>query len=317
MRIYAIRSFVGAAIALVLLSCRHVSAATPDASELFSRTVLPTLQRECLGCHGDRTESGLDLRSIEAVMHGGRRGPAIVPGDPARSVLLQAITGAGNLKMPPGGAKLPAETSEAIAKWIEGGAPWDSAAVQEKWSFLPQDVWAFRPLGKYDLPAVTSKRPVNPIDAFILAKRNERPDPEPRPDKTTLLRRATFDLTGLPPTPEEVDAFLEDTSPDAFAKVVDHLLTSPRYGERWGRHWLDVARYADTDGYAGDKERPNAWRYRDYVIRSFNEDEPFDRFILEQVAGDEIDPNQPENLVAVGFLRMGPWEQTSMSASQL
>ncbi len=154
------------------------------------------------------------------------------------------------------------------------------------------------------------------MDSFILDKlRAKALEPAPPADRRTLIRRATFDLTGLPPTPEEVDAFVRDRSPDAFRKVVERLLASPRYGERWGRHWLDVVRYADSDGYSNDYERPNAWRYRDYVIRSFNQDKPYDRFLLEQIAGDELDAGNPESLVATGFLRMGPWEHTSMSVA--
>lgn len=154
------------------------------------------------------------------------------------------------------------------------------------------------------------------IDAFIMEKLEKNGlKPAPAADRVSLIRRATFDLTGLPPTPEEVDDFLKDDSSDPFGKVMERLLASPRYGEKWGRHWLDVVRYADTDGYSNDYERPNAWRYRDYVIRSFNQDKPYDQFILEQLAGDELDPNNPEYRIATGFLRMGPWEQTSMSVA--
>ena len=138
-------------------------------------------------------------------------------------------------------------------------------------------------------------------------------NPAPRADKLALLRRVTFDLTGLPPTLEEIKAFQNDTSPEAFDKVVERLLASPRYGERWARHWLDVVRYADSDGFSNDYERPNAWRYRDYVIRSFNADKPYDQFVMEQIAGDEMDSGDPEKLIAVGMLRMGPWEHTGMS----
>jgi len=170
-------------------------------------------------------------------------------------------------------------------------------AQESKWSYKPEDLWAFQPL----------RRVQGSIDSFL-------PSGAPA-DRVTLLRRVTFDLTGLPPTPEEVDAFVRDPAPDAFRKVVERLLGSARYGERWARHWLDVVRYADSDGYSNDYERPNAWRYRDYVIRSFNQDKPYDRFLLEQIAGDELDPANSENLIAAGFLRMGPWEHTSMSVA--
>jgi len=166
-------------------------------------------------------------------------------------------------------------------------------------------------------PALAAKcQTCHGVDAFVLQKLNEKAiKPAPAADRATLIRRATFDLHGLPPTPEEVVAFARDPAPTAkaFEKVVERLLGSPRYGERWGRHWLDVVRYADTAGGSNDYERPNAWRYRDYVISSFNEDKPYDRFILEQIAGDELDSNNAENLIATGFLRMGPWEHTSMS----
>lgn len=176
--------------------------------------------------------------------------------------------------------------------------------------------WAFQPLRWYPVASAGVSPVRNPVDDFILQKLKEKGlAPAPPADRATLIRRATFDLTGLPPTPEEVDAFVKDRAPDAFPKLIERLLASPRYGERWGRHWLDVVRYADSDGYSNDYERPNAWRYRDYVIRSFNEDKSYDRFIIEQVAGDELDPENPENLIATGFLRMGPWEQTAMSVA--
>lgn len=190
--------------------------------------------------------------------------------------------------------------------------------ADSRWTYQPEDVWAFQPPHRYPVPTTGSDRSQvrTPVDAFLLQKLREKGlKPAPQADRVTLIRRATFDLIGLPPTLEEVDAFVNNQSPDAFRKVIERLLASPQYGERWGRHWLDVVRYADSDGYSNDHERPNAWRYRDYVIRSFNQDKPYDRFILEQVAGDEIDPSNPENLIATGFLRMGPWEHTSMSVA--
>ncbi len=175
------------------------------------------------------------------------------------------------------------------------------AQQNQKWDYQPEDLWAFQPLR----PA-----PANATVDSLLGRK-----PAPPADRAALIRRATFDLTGLPPTPDEIASFVNDSSPDAFRNLVERLLASPRYGERWGRHWLDVVRYADSDGYSNDYERPNAWRYRDYVIRSFNQDKPYDRFVIEQIAGDELDPSNPENLVATGFLRMGPWEHTSMSVA--
>jgi mono/diheme cytochrome c family protein len=254
-------------------------------------------RQHCLGCHGDGQILGkLDLRTREGLLKGGLRGPAMIPGKASESLLYQMVAGRGALQMPPGGPeqKLPPELIEAIRRWIDAGAPWSETA----WKYAPEDLWAFRPLRQRD----RSKG----IDDFLDARQRKA-------DRRTLIRRATIDLTGLPPTPEEVEAFVNDGAPDAWPKLVERLLASPRYGERWGRHWLDVVRYADTSGYSNDFERPNAWRYRDYVIRSFNQDKPYDQFIREQIAGDELYPDNPEARIATGFLRSGPWEHTGMS----
>ncbi|MEX2264712.1 MAG: PSD1 and planctomycete cytochrome C domain-containing protein [Bryobacteraceae bacterium] len=281
-----------------------------DASALFRDAIQPVLKQQCLGCHGDgQTLAKLDLRTREGMLRGGERGASIVPGDSARSLLFQAVQGADVLQMPPGGKekRLPEDLIAAIGKWIDGGAPWSEAAAGRKWDYKEEDLWAFRPLKRPHDPALN-------VDHFIDEKlRQHGLKPAPRAAGPTLIRRATIDLTGLPPTPEEVEAFLKDTSPDAYPKLIERLLASPRYGERWGRHWLDVVRYADTGGYSNDFERPNAWRYRDYVIRSFNADKPYDQFVREQIAGDEMDANNAEYLIAVGFLRAGPWEHTGMS----
>jgi hypothetical protein len=188
-----------------------------------------------------------------------------------------------------------------------------SGGLSPQWDqrqYEPQDVWAFQPVKAYPIPATA-----NPVDAFIqnTLKQKGVTRLSPPADRLTLLRRVSIDLTGLPPTPYEVEAFLKDDAADAFERLVDRLLASPRYGEQMARHWLDVVRYADTGGFSNDFERPNAWRYRDYVIRSFNQDKPYDRFVTEQLAGDELDPANPEMLIAVGFLRMGPWEHTAMT----
>ncbi|MBI3280625.1 MAG: PSD1 domain-containing protein, partial [Acidobacteria bacterium] len=275
-----------------------------------AQTARQILTENCASCHGAAQKlSGLDLTSREAMLHGGNRGPAVVPGEASKSLLIAAIERKGPLKMPPGQA-LAAAAVAALREWIDTGAPWEAAAAaaQPKWKSNAEDVWAFQPLrqpGK-----------LRSVDAFIEAKLREKGlTAAPPADRRTLLRRATFDLTGLPPTPEEVEAFLKDQSGDAYEKMIDRLLASPRYGERWGRHWLDVVRYADSDGYSNDFERPNAWRYRDYVIHALNRDKPYDRFILEQLAGDELYPGNPEALIATGFLRMGPWEHTAMSVA--
>ena len=285
-------------------------------ADLFRATIQPVLKQQCLGCHGEgNLFSDLDLRTRAAAESGGRRGPAIVPGDPDRGTLVAALEHAGELKMPPGepARKLPAEIREAFRAWIAAGAPFPVTESAGKWDYKEEDLWAFRPLTD---PAPPDVPGAQPIDAFVLdALEAVGLQPAPQADKRTLLRRLTYDLTGLPPTYEEISAFLSDDSPGAYAKVVERLLASPRYGERWGRHWLDVTRYADTGGFSNDFERPTAWRYRDYVIRSFNADKAYDRFIREQIAGDELFPDDPEAILATGFLRTGPWEHTAMSVA--
>ena len=289
--------------------------ASERAASLYRDTVRPTLKQHCLGCHGEGELFGeLDLRDREGLLKGGSRGPAIVPGDARASLLYRTMEHSGELGMPPTG-RLSDETVTAIGDWINGGAPFAEASPSADldWDeFTEEDLWAFRPVKKIDTPSG--------IDSFLGRKLADAGvTPAPRANRQTLIRRATIDLTGLPPTPEQVVAFVSDPVDDkaAFGKVVDRLLASPHYGERWGRHWLDVTRYADTAGFSNDYERPNAWRYRDYVIRSFNRDKPYDRFVLEQLAGDELFPDDPEAILATGFLRMGPWEHTGMSVTAI
>ena len=284
-------------VSLLLLTASLQGA---DSGETFVRLIEPTLVRDCQGCHGGtQALSKLDLRSRESMLKGGVRGAVLVPGKAAESLLIQVLEGQGELAMPPGGPakKLPAEVIAAFRKWVDDGATWPSAKPAAKWTYNEADLWAFRPL-----------RPFNPskkVDDFV--------DVKAIADRRTLIRRVTIDLTGLVPTPEEVSAFVDDKVPDAWPRLVDRLLASPRYGERWARHWLDITRYADSNGYSNDFERPNAWRYRDYVIRSFNNDKPYNQFVKEQIAGDELYPGNPEALIATGFLRSGPWEHTAMS----
>jgi len=323
-------------------------AATDDtipAEALFAFEIQPLLEAKCLSCHGhapDDLEGGLDLRTPAGVMAGGDSGrPALVPHQPENSLLLEAMYYRNpDLQMPPKATERLSEAElELVHRWIQQGAPWPDSArraallAEGNWSYgdrvpVPNsgglsevwtnrrydqaDLWAFLPLADPTPP----DRDAHPIDAFLAARLQEAGlPPAPPADKRTLIRRATFDLTGLPPTPEEIEAFLHDEAPDAFHRLIDRLLSSPHYGEQWARHWLDVVRYADSGGFSNDYIRPNAWRYRDYVIRSFNEDKPYDRFLAEQVAGDELDPKDPEMRVAVGFLRMGPWEHTGMSVA--
>lgn len=289
----------------------------PDAragEEFFETKVRPILAEHCQSCHGPNKEfSGLRLDSLERATKGGDLGPAVVPGNPGESLLVQAITHEGDLdlKMPPERPKLPDEAIGAIVEWIRMGAPWPEGRPTDDPESAARGHWAFRPIERPEVPVppAPGAGASNPIDAFVEAGLREGGmEPAPPADKLALLRRAHFDLTGLPPTWDEVRAFLEDDSPDAFAKVVDELLASPHYGERWGRHWLDVARYADTKGYVFQEERryPYSHTYRDYVIRAFNEDLPYDRFVMEQIAADRMDlGDDTRPMAAMGFLTIG------------
>jgi len=288
-------------------------AQTPDeGSAIFQKHIAPVLAEKCGACHGKQKIANLGTGSREELLKGGNRGPAIRPGSPKDSLLMAALEHSGELKMPPG-TPLPADTVGAFRRWIELGAPWaDGPAQTVVKPSGDDDTWAFRPVKRPAVPA----GPAHPVDAFIdRVLKDRKIAAAPQADRRTLIRRATFDLWGLPPAPEEVNAFVGDKSPDAWGKLIDRLLASPRYGERWARHWLDVVRYADTGGFSNDFERPNAWRYREYVIRSMNADKPYRQFVMEQIAGDEMDAADPEKLVATGFLRMGPWEHTGMSVA--
>ena len=301
------------------------SAASPTPAQLqfFENRVRPVLADNCYKCHSrqaDKVKAGLFLDTRQGLLTGGDSGPAIVPGDPDKSLLIKAVRYTdSDLQMPPKGKKLADNQVADLVAWVKMGAPdprivTETAAGPEKsYSESEQKHWAWQPLKKPAVPqAADAAWAKSPIDHFILAKLNGKElKPNPVADKRTLIRRATFDLIGLPPTPEEVEAFVTDTSPDAFAKVVDRLLASPHYGERWGRHWLDVARYSDTKGQVRrqreDPNSPFAWSYRDYVIRSFNEDKPYNVFILEQIAADKLPSTSktPANLAALGFLTVG------------
>ncbi|MFN0172271.1 MAG: PSD1 and planctomycete cytochrome C domain-containing protein [Bryobacteraceae bacterium] len=253
--------------------------AMADALDAQPQAAWGILEKQCLPCHGAAAMSNLDLRTRESALKGGKRGAALMPGQSAQSLLLKAVARQGELSMPPGNKALDAAQVEALRAWIDRGAAWpDGPEKPEKW-------WAFR---KTQRPAVPPGA-THPVDAFLLEKLQEkRLTPVGLADRRTLIRRAYADLHGLPPEPKEVDAFVQDSSPDAWEKLIDRLLESPRYGERWGRHWLDVVRYADTGGFETDIYFPNAWRYRDYVIQSFNADKPYNRFVEEQIAGDEM-----------------------------
>jgi hypothetical protein len=271
----------------------------------FAREIQPILQKSCLGCHGVGTRMAkLDLRSRESAIKGGSKGTAIVPGKAAESLLFKLVSGSRAPVMPPQG-KLPAGDIEKLRRWIDGGAPWTGAAIEKAQA---QVWWSFKPPVQPAIPRPKRAAWVrNPVDAFILAKLEAKGlKPSPTAPRRVLIRRVYQDLIGIPPTPEEVRAFEADGSPDAWEKVVDRLLASPHYGERWGRHWLDLVRFAESSGFEGDKDRPLAWRYRDYVIRSFNADKPYDEFVREQIAGDELKPGDREAIIATGFLACGP-----------
>ncbi|MBA4065761.1 MAG: hypothetical protein C0501_18985 [Isosphaera sp.] len=283
----------------------------PKGAAFFEAKIRPVLVEHCFRCHSadaqkaGKLKGGLRLDTRDGLRGGGDSGPAVVAKD-GDSLLLKAIRHDGDLKMP--AAKLPAAVVADFEAWVAMGAP-DPRAADAAPARDPKTHWAFRPIVRPPVPAVKGKDGVlNPVDAFVLAKLEAAGlAPAPPADRATLLRRATFDLTGLPPTPDEVDAFLKDDGKDAYAGVVDRLLASPRHGERYGRHWLDVVRYADSAGYETDDPYPTAWRYRDYVIASLNADKPFDRFVKEQLAGDELWPDSAEAATATGFLAVGPF----------
>ncbi|MDZ4802552.1 MAG: DUF1549 and DUF1553 domain-containing protein [Bryobacteraceae bacterium] len=275
-----------------------------DQSEFFEKSIRPVLVGRCQGCHNAKVKtSGLDLSSAEGFSKAGG------------ALLLQVTSHEGKLKMPPGGKLKDAELA-SLKAWVDMGTPWPGAVVQKvsgrQITDKDREYWAFRPVSKPAVPRVKNATwAANAVDGFVLAKLEEKGlAPAPPADRTTLLRRVTFDLTGLPPTEAEMEAFLADKSPETWTKVVDRLLASPRYGEKWGRHWLDIARYADSTGNDEDHRYPHAWRYRDYVIEAFNNDMPYDQFVREQIAGDLMPPPPGEEvnrrgIVATGFLALG------------
>jgi hypothetical protein len=296
---------------LVAVICAFGLYASPE-----DEAAANVLKKNCLLCHGAAMQSsGLDLRDREKMLKGGERGAALVPGDASKSLIYRFAAGMDQPSMPPG-KKLPEADLAVLKSWIERGgnltltaAPEDPKAALAKLEERPitaqeRQFWSFRPVARPAVPASASK---NPIDAFLAASWKAKGlTPSPRASKRTLIRRAYLDVIGLPPTVAEVAAFDADQSPDAFTKVVDQLLASPSYGERWGRHWLDLVRYADSGGYETDTDRPTVWRYRDWVVSALNQDLPYDRFVQLQIAGDEYAPGTVDAKVATGYIYLGP-----------
>ncbi len=311
-----------------------------DAAEiLFAEKVLPILQTKCIACHGpEKQEGGLRLDSREAAIIGGDNGSALVTGDPEQSRLILAVRfDDPDFQMPPKDRLSEAQIA-TLTQWVKAGAAWGTAGsaaeaidhnyptgdaftdpnnpIRKIWRGERLDLWSLKSPVKSPVPEATGT--THPIDAFIQQRlTSEGASPSPQADRRTLIRRVTFDLTGLPPSPEEVEAFVAASEPAAYAQLVERLLASPRYGERQARLWLDVVRYADTHGYERDEFRPLAWQYRDYVVRAFNQDKPFDRFVLEQLAGDELvaglpaTPAEADALIATGYLQLGQWDSTA------
>lgn len=325
-RCYPAIHFAAAALLLLAPSLRGTEP-SPQAVRFFESRIRPLLVANCFKCHGEkRQRGGLRVDSRAALLTGGDQGPVFVLGKPEESLLIKAVRHDDDeLKMPPT-KKLAKEQIADLTKWVRMGAPWpgaDAAApAPRKREFQISDRdrahWAFQPVKRPPIPAVKTPRWVrNSIDAFILAQLEARGfSPNPPATKRELIRRVCYDLTGLPPAPCEVEQFVADDSPDAYEKLIDRLLASPRYGEKWGRHWLDLVRFAETNSYERDGRKPNAWRYRDYVIRAFNDDKPYNRFVREQLAGDEIPDGGVDGIIATGYYRLGIWDDEPTDREQ-
>lgn len=317
-----------AALAAGVLAAQE--APDPAEAAFFEKRIRPVLAEACYRCHSQsagKQKAGLTLDSLAGLRRGGDTGPAIVPGEPEASLLITAVSYADpDLQMPPSG-RLPEETVGDLREWIRRGAFWpasdaeaDPAPARRGFEITEQDRehWAFQPIRHPSPPEVKQRAWVrNPMDAFILARLEAHGlQPAGPASRIQLLRRATYDLTGLPPTPEEAEAFLNDPSPDPYETLVDRLLASPAYGEKWGRHWLDLVRFAESNSYERDNPKPNAWRFRDYVIRAFNDDKPYDRFVREQLAGDELADGGADGVIATGYYRLGIWDDEPTDREQ-
>ena len=306
------------------------TAAPPTDEEtlaFFETDVLPVLKQNCFECHGggDQVRAEFVLTNREDLLVGGESGPAVDLESPSASLLLSAIN-YDSYEMPPAG-KLPQAEIDILTKWIELGAPWKGDGIKPKSvskKHLPPTVneqtkrwWSYQKPQRPQPPAIDDAWINNPIDAFILAKlRSAGLAPNQPASRQTLIRRVYYDLTGLPPTLAQVNEFVNDPDPDAYRKLVDNLLDSPHYGEKWARHWLDLVRYAESNSYERDGTKPFVWKYRDYVIRSFNDDKPYDQFLVEQIAGDELSGRDPDHLIATGYYRLGKWDDEPVDHEQ-
>ena len=300
-----------ASLVVIYISCRSLSADEID----FENTAALVISKRCIECHNAVDRSGeLDLTRLDTLMAGGASGAVITPGDADASELISRIA-AGEMPPPKNGKsqRLPEAEIELFAAWINAGAPWPDNRVLDPYDRTNdiragRDWWSLQLFTKPSVPiSVTESE--NPIDGFVAARLNANGlTKSPRAGKRDQIRRLYFDLIGLPPSAENIEAFIADASSDAYEKIVDRLLAMRQFGERWARHWLDIVRYADTNGYERDAEKPNAWRYRDWVVNAFNNDMPYDRFVMEQLAGDELPDRNESTVIATGFIRLGTWD---------
>jgi len=287
-----------------------------DAARFYETQVQPILQANCLSCHGaeKKIQGGLRLTTREGVLKGGDSGPAINEKNLAESLIIKAVRGIGDVSQMPPKGKLATAQIEIIEAWVKRGVPFGAAKIEHhgppKVDEKARNWWSYKPVVKPAVPQVADVGWVrNDVDAFVLAKLEAQGiKPAAATDKATLLRRVHYVLTGLPPSPAEVEAFLADKAPDAYEQAVDRLLASRHFGEHWARHWLDLVRYAESNSYERDGGKPSAWKYRDYVIRAFNQDKPYDQFIREQLAGDEFNPPTRDGMIATGYYRLGLWD---------
>ena len=297
-----------AILTIPLWICRPASDPVDEGEDRFRKLIWPVFASRCVECHGEEEQKG-GLR-LDMPGSAGESGSPWIPGNPAESLILRRVgSGDPELRMPPRGSPLSEERIGSIRRWIAQGAVWPEGFSAETHA---RDFWSLRPLRSPPVPRLSgplAARARNPVDAFVFARlRKEGLEPSAPADRRVLMRRLSYDLLGVPPEPERIERFVDDPDPAAYERLVDEWLASPRYGERWARHWLDAVHFGETHGYDKDKPRPNAWPYRDYVIRAFNQDRPYERFIREQLAGDALWPGTLDGLAATGFIAAGPWD---------